>query len=235
MAELTTESCCSPAAQETCCEPEAKHECCGPDHESGTCGCSPGAKSVPDDQDELRAAVRERYGAAATAAGDQAEAGCCGGAGVITDEQRAVFGSGLYDSEQRDALPDAAQLASLGCGNPTAVAELHEGEAVLDLGSGGGIDVLLSARRVASSMSGSATTSDTAKRPPGRRTLAASRNTAGLSPERLITQLLMITSTESSESGTSSIVPFRNSTLSTPASRWLRRASSSISSVMSRP
>ena len=58
------------------------------------------------------------------------------------------FGSGLYSAEDRDALPDAAQLASLGCGNPTAVAELHEGETVLDLGSGGGIDVLLSARRV---------------------------------------------------------------------------------------
>ena len=58
------------------------------------------------------------------------------------------FGAGLYDVEERGALPDAAKLASLGCGNPTAVAELHEGETVLDLGSGGGIDVLLSARRV---------------------------------------------------------------------------------------
>ena len=76
--------------------------------------------------------------------------------------------------------------------------------------------------RVASSMSGSATTSLTAKRPPGRRTRAASRKTRGLSPERLITQLEMITSTESSGSGTSSIVPLRNSTFSTPASRWLR-------------
>ncbi len=59
-----------------------------------------------------------------------------------------IFGSGLYDDDDRDALPEAAQLARLGCGNPTAVAELHEGETVLDLGSGGGIDVLLSARRV---------------------------------------------------------------------------------------
>jgi ubiquinone/menaquinone biosynthesis C-methylase UbiE len=66
----------------------------------------------------------------------------------VTDEQREVFGAGLYAEGDRDALPDAAQLASLGCGNPTAVAELHEGETVLDLGSGGGIDVLLSARRV---------------------------------------------------------------------------------------
>ena len=73
---------------------------------------------------------------------------CCGDAAVVTDEQRELFGSGLYDSDDRAALPEAAQLASLGCGNPTAVAELHEGETVLDLGSGGGIDVLLSARRV---------------------------------------------------------------------------------------
>jgi arsenite methyltransferase len=61
-----------------------------------------------------------------------------------------TFGAELYSSGDRDELPDAAKLASLGCGNPTAVAELHEGETVLDLGSGGGIDVLLSARRVGS-------------------------------------------------------------------------------------
>ena len=59
-----------------------------------------------------------------------------------------VFGEALYDPEQRDELPDTAVLASLGCGNPTAVAELREGETVLDLGSGGGIDVILSAKRV---------------------------------------------------------------------------------------
>jgi ubiquinone/menaquinone biosynthesis C-methylase UbiE len=59
-----------------------------------------------------------------------------------------VFGGGLYDAEQRGALPEAAVLASLGCGNPTALADLREGETVLDLGSGGGIDVILSAKRV---------------------------------------------------------------------------------------
>jgi ubiquinone/menaquinone biosynthesis C-methylase UbiE len=59
-----------------------------------------------------------------------------------------MFGEALYDAEQRVALPEAAALASLGCGNPTAVAELREGETVLDLGSGGGIDVILSAKRV---------------------------------------------------------------------------------------
>ena len=67
---------------------------------------------------------------------------CCGPSGD------AVFGEALYDELDRAGLPDAAVLASLGCGNPTAVAELREGEVVLDLGSGGGIDVLLSARRV---------------------------------------------------------------------------------------
>jgi arsenite methyltransferase len=67
---------------------------------------------------------------------------CCDG-GSCTD-----FGSALYSSEERSELPDAAALASLGCGNPTAVAELREGETVLDLGSGGGIDVILSAKRV---------------------------------------------------------------------------------------
>jgi SAM-dependent methyltransferase len=139
--------CCSPAAQETCCEPEAKGNCCGPEHEAGTCGCSAGAKLVPEDQAELRDTVRERYAQAAVSAGE-GSASCCGDAAAITAQQRELFGSGLYDADDRDALPAAAQLASLGCGNPTAVAELHEGETVLDLGSGGGIDVLLSARRV---------------------------------------------------------------------------------------
>ena len=89
--------------------------------------------------DQIHEMVRERYAAAAT----QAAAGtgaCCGPEDGI--------GAGLYSALERDELPDAAVLASLGCGNPTAVAELREGERVLDLGSGGGIDVLLSARRV---------------------------------------------------------------------------------------
>ena len=65
-----------------------------------------------------------------------------------TTSDAASFGEALYDAEQRGELPEAAALASLGCGNPTAVADLHEGETVLDLGSGGGIDVILSAKRV---------------------------------------------------------------------------------------
>jgi arsenite methyltransferase len=105
--------------------------------------------------DRIRDVVRERYAGAARSVGD-GKPGCCGpsesSCGCGTDVPDACgdagFGTGLYSSEERDALPDAAELASLGCGNPTAVAELHEGERVLDLGSGGGIDVLLSARRV---------------------------------------------------------------------------------------
>ena len=136
-------SCCSPAAQSTCCEPEAKADCCG-DGQDDSCGCGPGKAGTSDDVREL---VRERYAAAAVAVGNGSTA-CCGDAEMLTDAQRLAFGSGLYEREDREALPEAAQLASLGCGNPTAVADLHEGEDVLDLGSGGGIDVLLSARRV---------------------------------------------------------------------------------------
>ena len=69
-------------------------------------------------------------------------------ADAAADAETAAFGGAIYDAEQRGQLPEAAVLASLGCGNPTAVAELRQGETVLDLGSGGGIDVLLSARRV---------------------------------------------------------------------------------------
>ena len=89
--------------------------------------------------DQIHEMVRERYAAAAVQAATETGA-CCGPEDGI--------GAGLYSALERDGLPDAAVLASLGCGNPTAVAELHEGERVLDLGSGGGIDVLLSATRV---------------------------------------------------------------------------------------
>ena len=95
--------------------------------------------------------VRSRYGAAAlTVLQDTGEASC--GESCCTNDSTIdvdeSFGSGLYDSSDLVGLPDGAALASLGCGNPTAVAELASGEKVLDLGSGGGIDVLLSARRV---------------------------------------------------------------------------------------
>ncbi len=102
--------------------------------------------------EQVREQVRARYAAAArsAAAGVSIEDdGCCGsGSGCGAAGQEAVFGAGLYDMPDIDGLPQAAVSASLGCGNPTAVAELREGDRVLDLGSGGGIDVLLSARRV---------------------------------------------------------------------------------------
>jgi arsenite methyltransferase len=102
------------------------------------------------DQDTLREQVRARYAAAATkVTGSQGDCGCDSGCcGTAATAEEPGFGAELYAALDRDQLPGPAVLASLGCGNPTAVAELHEGETVLDLGSGGGIDVLLSAKRV---------------------------------------------------------------------------------------
>jgi SAM-dependent methyltransferase len=106
---------------------------------------------------DIRERVRERYAAAATAVAESTGSGCCGAPAAIagcgpdiasTDKQgNEVFGAILYEGEG-DAAPKAAVEASLGCGVPTAVADLHEGETVLDLGSGAGADVLISARRV---------------------------------------------------------------------------------------
>ena len=93
---------------------------------------------------DLRETVRRRYAEEAVRVTTGGTA-CCGPQPVEVDEN---FGSTLYAADERDALPVEAVAASLGCGNPTAVAELRTGERVLDLGSGGGIDVLLSARRV---------------------------------------------------------------------------------------
>src|SRR5215207_10701267 len=107
--------------------------------------------------EQLREQVREHYAAAAmTVTSGQGTASCCddacgdGGSccGPTVLEVDDTFGSALYASTDRDSLPVSAVAASLGCGNPIAVAELRHGERVLDLGSGGGIDVLLSARRV---------------------------------------------------------------------------------------
>ncbi len=104
------------------------------------------------DADEIREVVRQRYARAAREAGS-GEAGCCSDEGSSCgcgsgSESEASFGPGVYSDTERESLPESAKSVSLGCGNPTAIADLAAGETVLDLGSGGGIDVLLSARRV---------------------------------------------------------------------------------------
>lgn len=95
------------------------------------------------DSDQIRTAVQERYAEAARSAS------CCGTSSCGTTTSLDPFGQSQYDAEARGTLPEEAVVASLGCGNPTALADLRPGDVVLDLGSGGGIDVLLSARRVA--------------------------------------------------------------------------------------
>src|SRR3954471_19932075 len=96
--------------------------------------------------DAIRETVRERYGQAALRVMEGGANGCCGASASCGGEDPIT--RDLYAEGETAGLPAEAVLASLGCGNPTALAELHEGEVVLDLGSGGGIDVLLSARRV---------------------------------------------------------------------------------------
>ena len=118
------------------------------------------------DRDDVREIVRQRYGEAALRVMNDGAGACCGsgsaqeassccGSETATEADGGCCSnvedpitSGLYDDVEASQIPEAALLASLGCGNPTALAQLHEGETVLDLGSGGGIDVLLSARRV---------------------------------------------------------------------------------------
>jgi len=161
MAELTTDrvaetapasSCCSPEAQESCCEPTDKAECCGETAaESSSCGCAAAQSELSADQD-VRETVRERYAEAARAAAGSGSGSCCGSAVSTTDAAgNEVFGASLYDEIEAAGATVAAVAASLGCGVPTAVADLHEGETVLDLGCGGGADVLISARRVGAS------------------------------------------------------------------------------------
>ena len=113
--------------------------------------------------DDVRDHVRNRYAAAALAVSSGSQATCCSTvdgpqtsccgptdalAAIGEDGEADIFGAARYTPDQTGQLPEEAVLASLGCGNPLAVAEIREGEKVLDLGSGGGIDVLLSARRV---------------------------------------------------------------------------------------
>jgi arsenite methyltransferase len=142
---------------------ESNGACCAPgccDDGASTTAVATESEHAPRaSTDALSATVRERYGAAArrvlesVEAGSAAAASCCGPVnsccgGAAFDGTIDPITSHLYVTCETDELPEAAVLASLGCGNPTALAELHHGEVVLDLGSGGGIDVLLSARRV---------------------------------------------------------------------------------------
>ena len=142
MADVNPASaCCSPRAQSECCEPAQKDACCGADRHD--CGCAAGGEQPVR---EVREQVRERYAAVARAA--ETGTNCCGDDVALTDERgREVFGRSLYEDESTDG-GEQALANSLGCGVPTAVADLAAGETVLDLGSGAGGDVLISARRV---------------------------------------------------------------------------------------
>lgn len=106
---------------------------------------------MADSTKEIQGEVRRRYAEAATSvAGGCCETDCCSpeDAEAFETSDSGDFGTWLYEADQLGSIPDGAALASLGCGNPTAVAALNEGEVVLDLGSGAGLDVLLSAKRV---------------------------------------------------------------------------------------
>jgi SAM-dependent methyltransferase len=159
--EATESACCTVTAEATaagaCCEdslvaaPGAA--CCAPapaETASACCAGTPAAvvttlaapRSATGPAASIKDVVKEKYGAVARGVTESA-GGCCG-----TSAPRGPISSNLYGAETAE-LPDAAVAASRGCGNPTALAELRPGEVVLDLGSGGGIDVLLSARRVA--------------------------------------------------------------------------------------
>jgi len=156
MAGLTTDptstsTCCAPQTQATCCEPSEKEGCCGTSTPSGSCGCSEGQTAeaaTPIGSPDIRETVREKYAVAARALAEQQGSGSCCGPVALTADQTHIFGAVLYNDTETEGATVSAVAASLGCGVPTAVADLHEGETVLDLGSGAGADVLISARRV---------------------------------------------------------------------------------------
>jgi ubiquinone/menaquinone biosynthesis C-methylase UbiE len=123
----------------------AAQGCCGTTTTSA--GCCGSAVTTSGDDHAILTAVREHYGTVAIEVLANTAAGCCGSACCGSADGSAIT-QDLYLADELEGLPLKAALASLGCGNPTALAELRPGEVVLDLGSGGGIDVLLSARRV---------------------------------------------------------------------------------------
>ncbi len=123
----------------------AEKSCCAP-----SCCDGAGAEKVNAEKANtaVRETVRERYGQAVKAVMKGSKPSCCGSAAAPGIGGTDPITRDLYDAEQTEGVPEDALLASFGCGNPTALANLNAGETVLDLGSGGGIDVLLSARRV---------------------------------------------------------------------------------------
>jgi len=121
-------------------ENKPSSDCCAP-------SCCGGAKPIAAAQQDVREVVRERYGQAVKAVLNGAKPSCCGSSAQPLGGTDPITRD-LYTDHETQGLPAEALLASFGCGNPTALAELRPGEVVLDLGSGGGIDVLLSAKRV---------------------------------------------------------------------------------------
>jgi arsenite methyltransferase len=143
MAELSHDPCCDPQQQSACCDPSEKAQCCG--HGEG-CGCAAG--TAPGTAADVRETVRERYASAARAIGEGVPLAGHSGLSTADEHGRQVFGAALYQPGLAAEAPQPALVASLGCGVPTALADLEEGEVVLDLGSGAGADVLISAGRV---------------------------------------------------------------------------------------
>ena len=145
----TTSPCCSPELQSSCCEPPDTAACCGAGAADGSCGCSEGHTADGAPERDVREIVRGRYAEAARALSGLGSASCgCAPLSSLDVGGTEVFGRALYDGAHAEGAPVEAVQASLGCGVPTDVAELQEGETVLDLGSGAGADVLISARRV---------------------------------------------------------------------------------------
>ena len=144
MAELNPD-CCTPAAQETCCEPSDKASCCGESHAQRMRMFRRFGPDL-DGYDSRRSRTCARPFVRSTPPRRSPPRHLLPAAGQL--EKADVWGASLYSQSDESGVPEAAINASLGCGVPTAVADLHEGETVLDLGSGAGADVFISARRV---------------------------------------------------------------------------------------
>jgi SAM-dependent methyltransferase len=141
--ETVRSGCCTTDQQASCCEPSEKEACCTPAASSAE-----GPEAWAADSAELREQVRERYAAAAVAFAGSSDAGCGCRANLEEKYGSGVFGPSLYEDERTSEADQHTVAASLGCGVPTAATDLHDSETILDLGSGAGADVLISAQRV---------------------------------------------------------------------------------------